>query len=294
MDSLSFEAAFRAFVRTITAESRLRLAPTPSGYLHAGNALNFILNWLAARYQPGAKLLLRIDDLDADRKRPEYVQDIFDTLLWLGIDWDEGPRNTADFEKNWSQTHRTASYFDALEKLKASDLLFACAKSRRDLEPFGGRYPAAFRNQNLSLDQPGVAWRIRTPDGFPVPDFIVRRRDGIPAYQLASLVDDVHFGVSHVIRGEDLADSTLAQRFLARQLGWREFEQIQFLHHPLLRDSGGEKLSKSAGASSLRGWRETNRMPAELFSTVAQMLNQGISHSFPAINDLLQAFKKSV
>ncbi len=269
----TFPAAFRAFIQTVAPTSRLRLAPTPSGFLHLGNAYNFILNWLAARHTPGARLLLRIDDLDADRKRPEYVQDVFDTLRWLGLDWDEGPRSTEDFEANWSQHLRLQLYENALDRLRAGNVLIACAKSRRDLAPFAGEYPTEFREQNLALDAPDVAWRIKTPriPGLP-PDFVVRRRDGIPAYQVASLADDRHFGITHVIRGADLAESTAAQQYLAECLGWREFSRVQFLHHPLLLDAGGNKLSKSAGSAALKTWREEGRSPAEVFRAVARWL----------------------
>ncbi|MEO6039289.1 MAG: glutamate--tRNA ligase family protein, partial [Saprospiraceae bacterium] len=217
---MSLGTEFLAFARTLGPDSRLRLAPTPSGYLHRGNALNFTLNWLATRLQPGANLLLRIDDLDADRKRPEYVADIFESLHWLGVDWEEGPASVDDFEKNWSQNLRKSLYHKALADLRSTGLLYACAKSRQDMAPYGGHYPLEFRNQYLDLDAPHVAWRIATPAGFPLPDFIVRRRDGVPAYQVASMVDDLHFGVTHIIRGVDLATSTYAQRWLAEQLDW--------------------------------------------------------------------------
>ncbi len=250
-------ADFLAFARSMPPDARLRLAPTPSGYLHLGNALNFTLNWLAARVQPGPKLLLRIDDLDADRKRQAYVSDVFESLHWLGLDWDEGPMNPTDFEDNWSQHRRMDLYKQALQELRATGFLYACAKSRQDLAPFGGAYPLEFRNQKIDLDAPDVAWRVVTPPGFALPDFIVRRRDGLPAYQLASLVDDRHFGISHIIRGADLATSTAAQQWLAQQLGWTEFSNIHFLHHPLLTDEQGQKLSKSAGSASLQALRET-------------------------------------
>ena len=268
----NFDSQYGAFVRSIGSGNRLRLAPTPSGYLHAGNAINFVLNWLAARAYPGARLLLRIDDLDADRKRPEYVRDVFETLSWLGLDWDEGPRDPEDFEKNWSQHLRLSQYFEVLEELRAGGWLFACDKSRRDLEPFNGKYPPAFRNQGLSLDHQDVAWRIRTPDNFPLPDFIVRRRDGMPAYQIGSLVDDRYFGITHVIRGADLQESTAAQLFLAECLRWRELSHIRFLHHPLLTDPTGAKLSKSAGSAALYTWRAEGRSPAPVFKQVANWI----------------------
>ncbi len=279
------------FVRSIRPESRLRLAPTPSGYLHLGNALNFALNWLAARTCPGARLLLRIDDLDAERKRPEFIADIFDTLHWLGLDWDEGPQSPADFEAHWSQQSRMALYLETLARLRASGHLFACGKSRSDLAPYAGQYPVEFREQGLSLDQHNVAWRIKTPRS-PVlgitPDFVVRRRDGIPAYQVASLVDDRHFGVTQVIRGEDLVSSTTAQQYLASCLGWSDFARVRFLHHPLVQDAAGEKLSKSAGAAALRHWQMQDHPPAIVFQTVSTWL--GLSRTAQSADELSAVF----
>jgi glutamyl/glutaminyl-tRNA synthetase len=267
-----FGQEFHTFVHSAGTGCRLRLAPTPSGYLHTGNALNFVLNWLAARLNKGS-LLLRIDDLDADRKRPAYVQDVFDSLEWLGLDWDDGPRSVADFENNWSQRLRLPLYHKQLEKLRATGLLFACQKSRSALAPFEGKYPEAFREQGLSLDAPDVSWRIRTPAGFPLPDFVVRRRDGLPAYQIASMVDDVYFGVTHAIRGLDLEASTQAQQWLASCIGDANFLKINFLHHPLLLDTSGEKMSKSAGSDSLQAMRTAGLSPQSVFQPCAAVLD---------------------
>jgi len=298
-----FSQQFFDFARSAGPNCRLRFAPTPSGFLHIGNALNFTLNWLVAR-PDGGKILLRIDDLDAERKRPEYVADIFESLEWLGLDWDEGPGlieavtsshrlniSVADFEKNWSQHRRLPLYFKALEKLRDTGLLFACRKSRRDLAPFGGDYPPEFREQNLRLDDEDVAWRIETPSGFPLPDFVVRRRDGIPAYQLASLVDDLHFGVTHVVRGADLEASTRAQLYLAECLGETNFLKIKFLHHPLITDAQGEKLSKSAGASSLKALREGGAAPEIVFQKVVEMLGFSEANSASELFFQLQNIK---
>lgn len=273
---------FRAFCERITGASKLRFAPTPSGYLHLGNAVNFTLNWLAAR-SAGASILLRIDDLDAGRKRPEYIQDVFDTLHWLGLDWDEGPRSPEAFEQAWSQHTRLPLYRAVLEALVQSGQVFACAKSRRELAPYGEQYPLQFREQGLHLHDPDVSWRIATPPGFVMPDFVVRRRDGLPAYQLASLADDLYFGVTHAIRGSDLEPSTVAQQWLAALLAsnaalqppvlpWANFAQLHFLHHPLLLDANGQKMSKSAGASSLKSLREAGIGPALVFQATARLL----------------------
>ena len=267
----SFANHFFDFARSVTSESRLRIAPTPSGFLHPGNALNFTLNWLAAKFggrrisdASPANILLRIDDLDVERKRQEFEDDIFESLQWLKLDWDEPPIR---------QSNHLTRYFEILDRLRAKNLLFACRKSRKDLEPFGGVYPSEFRDQRLSLDADDVSWRIKTPPGFPLPDFVVRRRDGIPAYQVASFADDLHFGMTHIIRGADLADSTAAQCFLAAELSEEKFLKINFLHHPLVLGEAGEKLSKSAGSASLKALREAGRGPEKVFQTVGKLLD---------------------
>lgn len=266
----SFAREYRLFIAGIEATSRLRMAPTPSGYLHLGNAFNLILSWLAARGGGGApspaQLFLRVDDLDADRKRPEYVQDIFDTLQWLQLDYDREPVFQSALE-------RQPLYHDLLNRLRLQNLLFACRKSRRDLEPWRGVYPESFRDQGLDLDEPDVAWRVKTPKGFPMPDFVVRRRDGIPAYQIASLADDLEMGITHLIRGADLEASTLAQRFLAGCLGEHHFESIRFLHHPLLLDAEGGKLSKSAGSASLKHLRDSGQSPEQVYEKLGFWLD---------------------
>ncbi|HNT28508.1 MAG TPA: glutamate--tRNA ligase family protein, partial [bacterium] len=145
---------------------RSRLAPTPSGYLHIGNAFSFIVTWTLAR-RLGGTLLLRIDDLDTDRKRPDFVADIFDNLDWLGLDRQEGPRDIAEFDAAWSQDRRMPLYRAAMERLKTiPGTLFACECSRGQLAHSGatGRYPGACRDKGLSLDAPGTKLRFRAPD----------------------------------------------------------------------------------------------------------------------------------
>lgn len=264
-----FAREYKQFTAGIAAKSRLRMAPTPSGYLHLGNAFNLTLTWLAARGggegPPPAQLFLRLDDLDADRKRPEYVQDIFDALQWLQLDYDREPV----FQ---SAPERQPLYHHLLYRLRRQNLLFACRKSRRDLEPWQGEYPETFREQGLDLDEPDVAWRVKTPRGFSTPDFVVRRRDGIPAYQIASLADDLEMGITHLIRGADLEASTQAQRYLASCLGEHRFEAIRFLHHPLLLDADGGKLSKSAGSTSLKHLRENGQTAQQVFEKIGSWL----------------------
>ena len=270
---------------------RTRIAPTPSGYLHLGNAYSFKLTADLAR-RTGSKILLRIDDLDRERVEERYIQDIFDTLHFLDIPWDEGPRDRADFGQVWSQLHRMTLYRRALEELRNQGVLFACACSRTQIarESAGGEYPGTCRDKGLSLDMPDVSWRVRTDmrreltmqqlDGSAfkgvldgsVKDFIVRKKDGQPAYQLTSLVDDLHFGVDLIVRGLDLWSSTLAQLYLAELLpGGTAFASVVFNHHALFTDAGGNKLSKSAGAASIQFLRREGKTPAEIFGMMGQI-----------------------
>ena len=235
-----------------------RLAPTPSGFLHPGNIFNFLLNWHWARAN-GGKVLLRIDDADAERKRPEYVEDIFRVLDWLEMDWDIGPTGPDDLEKNWSQSHRKELYDGLLDQLAGKQLVYACECSRTQL----ASAPCACAAENIPLNKPGTAWRIPTKGEIisfhdkvigevkhylPLQNsFVVRRKDTIAAYHLASLADDRHFGVTHIGRGEDLLPSTAMQLHLDGLPGTTYLNQCTFWHHPLITGGNGNKLSKSAG-----------------------------------------------
>lgn len=275
---------------------KTRIAPTPSGYLHAGNAINFLLTAALAK-QSGAKVLLRIDDLDRERYREAYAVDVFETLKFLNIHCDEGPQALEEFERLWSQRHRMNLYDDALEKLRKKEAVFACICSRTKSEA------CTCYEKKISSDTPGASWRlktdensivVRTLDGNTIaaslpPDmknFVVRRKDGLAAYQLVSLVDDLYFGVDLIVRGEDLWPSTLAQHFLAKQLGEEGFSSVAFYHHPLLKNEKGEKLSKSAGDTSIKHWRESGKTLKEFFAYIGERLQKQISSA----DDLLGAF----
>lgn len=250
---------------------KTRLAPTPSGFLHRGNAANFALNSLLAN---GGDLLLRIDDLDRGRFRPEYLADIFEVVDWLGIKVTVGPTSAADFMTNWSQETRMPAYRHALESLRQREEVFACPCTRKELAD--GQHAYNCRDRRISLDASNVAWRIDTqlfreplsiPDivssegfmilpDYSITDFVIRKKDGSPSYQLACTVDDVFFGTTHVGRGQDLLPSTAAQAILSDLLGYGPlFDRIRFVHHPLLRDENGSKLSKSAGAKGVSALR---------------------------------------
>lgn len=262
---------------------KTRIAPTPSGFLHLGNAYSFLLtSRVAAQY--GTGILLRIDDLDRERIQDDYVQDIFDTLNFLGITWNEGPQNMQEYHELYSQVHRLPVYQALLQQLVDKGLVFACTCSRTQVlqHSVDGAYAGTCRDKQIPLDTPGVNWRIRTdmskplsfqsPDGqihqYTLPalmkDFVIRKKDGYPAYQLASLADDLHFGIDLVIRGEDLLDSTLAQLYLADVLDAAAFLSAYFYHHPLLKDGQGTKLSKSEGALSIQSLRKEGKSREEV------------------------------
>ncbi|MBS1533414.1 MAG: tRNA glutamyl-Q synthetase [Bacteroidetes bacterium] len=265
--------------------SKTRVAPTPSGFLHLGNVLSFAITAAVAE-QTGAKILLRIDDLDRDRVRKEYVQDIFDTLNFLEIPWHEGPRNFADYDSEFSQGHRLPLNHKALDELKQSRQLFACTCSRAQA---GEIYPGTCRDKNIPFDAKDVSWRLKTNASAEInvntlnngiikthlptamQDFVVRKKDGYPAYQLASVIDDVHFGIDLVVRGVDLWDSTLAQLYLASALQLDDFQRTTFHHHGLLAENNGKKLSKSAGDTSVRYLRGQGKKREDIYTAIAAM-----------------------
>ncbi len=256
---------------------RTRLAPTPSGFLHLGNILSFSITAALARFH-GARILLRIDDLDRLRIKREYIQDIFDTLDFMEIPYDEGPRNVHEFEQDYSQLHRLDFYQGALSTLKVQHHVFACDCSRAQLaasEPVGV-YPGTCIRRDLPLDQPGLSWRLHSDvTDIPLPpemsSFIVRKKDGHPSYQLASLIDDQYFQVDLIVRGLDLWPSTQAQRCLAELLDIPSFAHTTFYHHPLLTHANGKKLSKSAGDISIQYLRKSGLKRAEIFGRIAHM-----------------------
>jgi len=277
---------------------KTRLAPTPSGYLHIGNAFSFLLAWLVARKQAGS-VHLRIDDIDSDRVRDVYRQDALDMLGWLGLDWDT---------QSLSQIPKIAQYTTYLTRLKnLPACLYACKCSRKDIQenqknglygqtclPLKVSLPA-----NLRLHIPAeatvefhdvLAGKQTIQPAELAGDLVVWRKNNAPAYQLASVVDDIKEGVNFIVRGKDLWKSTAFQYYLAKVLGEESFENICFLHHELVLDSSGDKLSKSAGSDSLHAFREQNGSPTEIYKQFAVFWNmQNISQT-PTLQELLDKF----
>ena len=267
---------------------KTRIAPTPSGYLHLGNILSFVLTAGMAR-KFGAGILLRIDDMDRDRMRPAYLEDIFETLEYLEIPWDEGPRSASEHLQTYTQLNRRIYYAEALEQLKKKELLFACSCSRSAVDLIGNTpvYPGTCLQKDIPLNEPNMQWRFRTDKCGPIeirdlqsgqqtmtlPSvmqyFQVRKKNGDPAYQLSSLIDDLHFGIDLIIRGQDLWESSLAQLSLAKKLEAQSFLSAGFIHHPLLKGEDQAKLSKSAGSTSIHHLRKTGMKKERIFQQLA-------------------------
>lgn len=208
-----------------------------------------MLNWLYAR-KCGGKVFLRIDDLDSERAKPEFVEAIFRDLEAIGMDWDLGPSGPDDFYKKWSQKHRTDRYVEFIKTLSDKGFTYACECSRKLLYEQGvlGEYPGICRTKNLDFEQNSTSLRFnREALGFTFGDPIILRKDNIPAYHIGSICDDIDFGVTRVFRGKDLIESTQLQKEMASAAAISDYDDIQFQHHELILDSNGEKLSKSLG-----------------------------------------------
>ena len=248
-----------------------RLAPTPSGYLHRGNFYNFLLNWLFARQQ-GGKVFLRLDDLDSDRAKPEFVGAIFRDLEAFGLDWDIGPSGPDDFYQKWSQKHRTDRYVELIKTLSDKGFAYVCSCSRKSLaeQGFSGEYPGICREKDLLFQQDFTAIRFnRNSFEAETGDPIILRKEGIPAYHIGSICDDIDFNITHVFRGNDLRDSTQIQKEIAQAAGIAAFDEIQFHHHELLLDTEGQKLSKSIGNAA-------RNQPDSVFTEFAQWMGLSI------------------
>lgn len=270
---------------------RGRLAPSPTGHLHLGHARTF---WIAQEraHAAGGTLILRNDDLDHTRCKPEFVAAMYEDLKWFGFSWTEGP-DLGGPHAPYSQSERTPLYRGALDRLRANNLIYPCTCSRKDIaaairaphaeeddEPL---YPGTCRNRILSPPDlntsPRISWRFRVPDGETISftdrnlgpqsfvagkdfgDFVVWRPDGVPAYQLACVVDDAAMQITEVVRGADLLKSTVRQLLLYRAL---KLNTPSFYHCALMTDETGQRLAKRHDALSLKALRNCGKLPEDL------------------------------
>jgi len=227
-----------------------RLAPTPSGYLHWGNLYNFALTWAWVR-QAGGQLALRIDDVDASRMRPEYVDGIFSMLEWLGIDYDVGPRSTNEFLTRYSQSLRRTEYLARAREL----FTYSCRCSRKQIESRVGdaaEYDGYCRDKDHVFIAGETSLRVDLDSDVGV---MVWTREDRPSYHLVSIIEDLRLGTTHLVRGEDLRESSRIQQKLAQAMNEPRYALIEHRFHPLLLDEQGKKLSKSARSCSLEDFR---------------------------------------
>ncbi len=266
---------------------RGRIAPSPTGYLHLGHARTFWMAQQRAR-ERGGSLVLRHEDLDPARSKPEFVRAMIEDLKWFGLEWQEGPDVGGPFAP-YNQSERFHLYRAALDQLRADGFIYPCTCSRKDIQqatqaPHAADdetiYPGTCRG-NLESEIPNVrfSWRFHVPDGEAISfrdekfgpesftagtdfgDFVVWRHDNVPSYQLAVVVDDAAMQITEVVRGEDLLVSTARQLLLYRAL---KLTAPGFFHCPLMTDDHGERLAKRHEALSLRSLRASGTRPEEV------------------------------
>jgi glutamyl-tRNA synthetase len=293
---------------------RGRFAPSPTGELHLGSVATALVAWLSARHA-GGRFALRVEDLDGPRTVSGMEARQLDDLRWLGLDWDEGPDVGGSYGP-YRQSERSARYEDALARLAAQDLLYYCDCSRAEIARIasaphpgdeGPRYPGTCRSHGLATRvwKRPPALRLRVPDGVTITvddalqgplaqdvgaalgDFVLKRGDGQYAYQLACVVDDLAMGITEVVRGADLVDSSPRQALLARLLGGTP---PAFAHVPLVVASDGARLAKRAHGVTVTDHRRAGATPASVLGLVTALL--GLP-SAGAPRDLVAAFDRA-
>jgi glutamyl-tRNA synthetase len=301
------QARFERGVQARRGGYRGRFAPSPTGPLHRGNLRTALLGWLDARLQGGV-WLLRIDDLDTPRNRSGAEAAIQDDLRWLGLHWDGDPIR---------QSRRRGLYATVLSGLRRAGLLYPCRCSRRLLAdvsaPHGGLsvYPGTCRGGTAGWGpQQGrlPSWRLRLqpgeirwpelsgqPAGLDGPsavgDVVLRRADGFLAYHLATAVDELDLGISHVVRGDDLRPSTGAQVALMAALG---AGPPAYRHVPVWCDADGRRISKREGGEGLEAWRRRGADPAEVIGELAASAGLVPSGTRLSAGELLERLRQQL
>ncbi|OLF52005.1 tRNA glutamyl-Q(34) synthetase GluQRS [Pseudomonas chlororaphis] len=259
-----------------------RFAPTPSGHLHFGSLVAALASYLDAR-AVGGRWLVRMEDLDPPREEPGAQAAILKALESYGFEWDG---------EMVRQSDRHAAYAEVLNRLFSQGLAYACTCSRKQLEPYHGIYPGLCRN--AGHPQEDAAIRLRVPEldyrftdrvqgefrqhlGRDVGDFVIRRRDGLYAYQLAVVLDDAWQGVTDIVRGADLLDSTPRQLYLQELLG---LPQPRYLHVPLITQPDGHKLGKSYRSPPLAADQATPLLLRAL-RALGQKTDSALLHASP-------------
>jgi glutamyl-tRNA synthetase len=288
-----------------------RLAPSPTGALHLGNARTFLINWLLAR-QSGWRVLLRVDDLDGPRVKPGSAAAMLDELSWLGLDWDERP---------FWQSMRGSKYQAAVEDLLNRGLAYPCICSRAEAaaaasaphaEDGSSIYPNTCRGRYASMEEariqsgraPAVRFRVETTalefnDRFrgrqhfnpaiQLGDFVIQKSDGTAAYQLATVLDDAESGVTNIVRGDDLLDSTPRQILLYQAMG-QSAKIPDYCHLPLVIGADGRRLAKRHGDTRLSAYRANGVPAGRILALLASWSGVDAGPLVPSARELLGTF----
>lgn len=249
-----------------------RLAPTPNGQIHWGNLWNFALTWALVR-RSGGKLWLRFDDIDSDRCEERFAEGTRQVLRFLKLDWDGEYAN---------QRQHMQDYRNFLHQIPH----YVCDCSRQDIHRRTGdfHYDGHCRQRELTYRAGENAVRFKHPL-TPAGDFILWRREDLPAYHLTCLFDDMQLGTNLIVRGTDLIESSSVQQELSRSLPLDPFQYIDFIHHPLLLNRAGEKLSKSRGDGELLEMINKGAKGQDIFEELS--LRVGLKTSINKAEDLL-------
>lgn len=294
-----------------------RFAPSPTGALHLGGARTALVAWMRARAQ-GGRFILRVEDLDPPRVVQGAEQRILADLRWLGLDWDEGP-DVGGPSTPYHQSARASLYVAAIDRLRTQGLVFDCTCTRREIasasgrevpsiasaphgeEDEGPRYPGTCRGGPTHPERPR-AQRLRLDEDAPDfldllhgpisgrgrgGDFVLRRADGLFAYQLAVVVDDIAMGITEIVRGDDLLPSTPKQVALHQALG---AAPPAFLHVPLILGPDGARLSKRHGGTTIAEHRAAGWAPERLLGLLGATLGLVAPRTALSLRDLLEVF----
>jgi glutamyl-tRNA synthetase len=286
----------------VSATPRVRIAPSPTGYFHLGTGRTALFNWLFARQQ-GGSFVLRIEDTDSARNRPEYTEGIKRALLWLGLDWDEGP---------FFQSERGSIYAAAIDKLIAAGAVYACDCTAEEIaaraKERGG--PPGYDGHCRDLGKepgPGLMLRFRTPreghavfadiirgtvdvENAKIEDFGVRKSNGDPLFILANVVDDADMGITHVIRGEEHVPNTSKYVLLWEALGYGPVPT--FAHLPLILNSKRQKLSKRRDKVALEDYRDQGYLPEAMRNYLALLgWSPGGDREIVSLDEMISEFR---
>lgn len=287
-------------------KSITRIAPSPTGALHLGNARTFLINWALAR-KLGWDIILRIEDLDTPRVKPGVLDQTIDTLAWLGLDWDSRPI---------IQSTDLPNHLAAMESLASKQRVYPCTLSRTEIQqasnaPNEGdheiRYDPSLRPSSVptAFTDEHTNWRLITPDepitfhdrfmgeqtfnpSASVGDFVVWTRRQCPSYQLAVVVDDHHQHITHIVRGNDLLDSTARQIQLQHALGYHTLPH--YTHLPLVRGSDGRRLAKRHGDTRIDHYRAQGTTPEHIIGLIAFWSGISTTRKPISLDEFLHAF----